>query len=86
VANLDRRIDGAVRGRVVEGRRSALGRAAGKLDSLSPLAVLSRGYALVFDDGGRLLRRAADVEVGADVRVRLGEGGLAARVTAKEPR
>jgi exonuclease VII large subunit len=47
--------------------------------------VLSRGYALVFDDGGRLLRRSADVDVGADVRVRLGEGGLTARVTAKEP-
>jgi len=85
VANLDRRLDAAARGRL-DGRRGALGRAAGKLDSLSPLAVLSRGYALVFDDAGRLLRRAADVEVGADVRVRLGEGGLAARVTAKEPR
>ena len=85
VANLDRRLDGAARGHI-DGRRGALGRAAGKLDSLSPLAVLSRGYALVFDDAGRLLRRSADVEVGADVRVRLGEGGLNARVTAKEPR
>ena len=78
-------LESGARGRV-QGRRSALGRAAGKLDSLSPLAVLSRGYALVFDDAGRLLRRSADVEVGADLRVRLGEGGLAARVTAKEPR
>jgi exodeoxyribonuclease VII large subunit len=85
VANIDRRLEAAARGRL-DGRRSALGRAAGKLDSLSPLAVLSRGYALAFDDAGRLLRRSADVEVGADVRVRLGEGGLAARVTAKEPR
>jgi exodeoxyribonuclease VII large subunit len=85
VANLDRRLESGARGRV-DGRRSALGRAAGKLDSLSPLAVLSRGYALVFDDAGRLLRRSADVEVGADLRVRLGKGELAARVTAKEPR
>lgn len=84
-ANLDRRLEAAARGRL-DGRRFALGRAAGKLDSLSPLAVLSRGYALVFDDGGRLLRRSTDVDVGADVRVRLGEGGLTARVTAKEPR
>ena len=85
VANFDRRLDGAARGRV-QGRRAALGRAAGKLDSLSPLAVLSRGYALVFADGGRLLRSSADVDIGADVRVRLGEGGLTARVTDKEPR
>jgi exodeoxyribonuclease VII large subunit len=85
VANLDRRLDGAGRGRI-EGRKSALGRAAGKLDSLSPLAVLSRGYALVFDDAGRLLRSSAEAQVGAEVSVRLAEGRLTARVTAKEPR
>lgn len=84
IANLDRRLEAGARGRV-QGRRSALGRAAGKLDSLSPLAVLSRGYALVFDQGGRLLRSSADVDVGGEVKVRLGEGALDARVTAKEP-
>jgi exodeoxyribonuclease VII large subunit len=83
VANVERRLESAVRGRVAA-RRSSFGRAAGKLESLSPLAVLSRGYALVFDDAGRLLRRSADVAVGSDLRVRLGEGTLAARVTAKE--
>jgi exodeoxyribonuclease VII large subunit len=84
VAHLDHRLDRAASGRV-EARRSLLGRAAGKLDSLSPLAVLSRGYALVFDDAGRLLRRSAETEVGADVSVQLAEGRLTARVTSKEP-
>jgi exodeoxyribonuclease VII large subunit len=83
IANLDRRVEAAVRGRV-DARRSGLGRAAGKLDSLSPLAVLSRGYALAFDEGGRLLRRSAEVAVGDAVRVRLGEGALSARVTARD--
>ena len=83
VAHVERRLESSVRGRVLA-RRSALARAAGKLDSLSPLAVLSRGYALVFDDQGRLLHRAADATVGADLRVRLGEGALTARVTGKE--
>ena len=70
----------------LEARRSALGRFAAKLDGLSPLAVLSRGYALVWDaEGQRLVRRAADAAVGDRLRVRLHEGTLEATVTAKEP-
>ncbi len=66
--------------------RSTLGRLAGKLDSLSPLAVLGRGYALVWDASGRrLVRAASEVGVGDAVRVRLHEGTLSATVTGKEP-
>ena len=82
-ANLERRLDASARARVTA-RRSALARAAGKLDSLSPLAVLSRGYALAFDAAGRLVRTSADVAVGDAVRVRLGEGALDTRVTGRE--
>jgi len=82
-ANLERRLDASARGRV-QARRAALARAAGKLDSLSPLAVLSRGYALAFDAGGRLVRRSADVAVGDAVRVRLGEGAIDTRVTGRK--
>ncbi len=70
----------------LEARRSSLGRLAGKLDGLSPLAVLSRGYALVWHaDGLRLVRDSADVAVGDPLRVRLPVGTLAATVTGKEP-
>ncbi len=65
---------------------SDLGRLAGKVDSLSPLAVLGRGYALVWDASGRrLVRAASEVALGDAVRVRLHEGTLAATVTGKEP-
>ena len=50
--------------------------AAGKLDSLSPLAVLSRGYAIAFDVDGAVIKRAADVGAGDRVRVRLADGEL----------
>jgi exodeoxyribonuclease VII large subunit len=69
-----------------EARRSSLGRLAAQLDGLSPLAVLSRGYALVWDgEGRRLVRDASAVEVGDAVRVRLHQGTLSATVTGKEP-
>jgi len=81
----DDRLQALVRARLSSGR-SALGRLAGKVDSLSPLAVLARGYALVWDaQGQRLLRAAREVEVGDGLRVRLHEGTLAATVTGKEP-
>jgi exodeoxyribonuclease VII large subunit len=72
--------------RRLEARRAALSGLIGKLDTLSPLAVLSRGYALVWDASGRhLLRRAGDASVGDAVRIRLHEGLLRAAITGKEP-
>ena len=50
--------------------------AAGKLESLSPLSVLARGYAIAFDLQGRVIKRAADVSAGERVRVRVSEGEL----------
>jgi exodeoxyribonuclease VII large subunit len=78
------RLEAGFRGEF-EARRGALSLLAGKLDSLSPLAVLSRGYALVWDgERRRLLRAAADVEVGDRIGVRLHAGSLEARVVSKE--
>jgi exodeoxyribonuclease VII large subunit len=56
--------------------------AAGRLHSLSPLAVLGRGYAVCWDSRrARIIRRAADVAAGDAVRVTLGEGEIACQVT-----
>jgi exodeoxyribonuclease VII large subunit len=78
------RLNALLRARLLAGR-SALGRLAGKVDSLSPLAVLARGYALVWDaHGQRLVRAAREVEPGDALRVRLHEGTLTTTVTGKE--
>lgn len=56
------------------------------LQSLSPLAILDRGYALVFDSQGRLLKDVNSVEAGDDISARLAHGQLRAKVTGKQQR
>lgn len=51
-----------------------------RLEGLSPLKVLARGYSLTTTEAGALVRRAADVQVGDALRVRLQEGELSAEV------
>jgi exodeoxyribonuclease VII large subunit len=46
--------------------------------------VLSRGYALVYDADGTLLRSAADTALGHTIRARLATGTLEAEVTATQ--
>ena len=51
-----------------------------QLGALSPLAVLSRGYALVYNEGGTLIRKAADVTPGEAIVTRLARGRIRSRV------
>ena len=68
-----------------EKRRAGLSRLAASLDGLSPLAVLGRGYALVWDEAGRrLVRDAAEVDQGQGLRIRLHRGALRATVLSRE--
>jgi exodeoxyribonuclease VII large subunit len=50
------------------------------LEHLSPLTVLSRGYAIVERTDGQVVRSAADAALDETLRVRLGEGELGVRV------
>ena len=54
------------------------------LESLSPLAILDRGYALVFDAQGNLLKDAGKANVGEEISARLAHGELRATVTKQE--
>jgi exodeoxyribonuclease VII large subunit len=54
------------------------------LESLSPLAILDRGYALVFDANGKLLKDPSAVDVGDEISARLAHGEIQAAVTRKQ--
>ncbi|MBT8106712.1 MAG: exodeoxyribonuclease VII large subunit [Gammaproteobacteria bacterium] len=59
-------------------RVALLGRA---LHSVSPLATLERGYAIVLDADGKAMTDAAAAKEGDEIRARLSKGELAATVT-----
>ena len=58
-------------------------RLAASLDALSPLKVLSRGYA-VATAGGEVIKSAEDADVGDKINVRLAEGSLDCLVTERK--
>jgi exodeoxyribonuclease VII large subunit len=64
--------------------RGTLDRRTASLEALSPVAILNRGYALVFDADGRLVKDAARLNAGDDLSARLARGRVRARVTATE--
>ncbi|PZR17638.1 MAG: exodeoxyribonuclease VII large subunit [Archangium gephyra] len=82
---LSRRLDGARREAVASWRRE-LGLAASKLDALSPLKVLGRGYAIAQRDDGHVVRAGSDVKPGEQLRLRLERDTLRVQVTGIEPK
>jgi len=79
LAGKSERLDSATRARL-RGERSRLALAAGRLDALSPLAVLKRGYAICRDARGAVIKDAQSASAGDRVEVALAQGGLDCRV------
>lgn len=80
-ARLDRtadRLTGALERRL-ERHRHELAGLAGRLDALSPLRILERGYALARDARGRVLKTVAQFPRGLAFRLRVTDGEVAAR-------
>lgn len=81
-AELDRlmqRQDAAIKNKLKQSRLT-LGHQAQRLDLLSPLSILGRGYSITSDAQGRAIRKASEVQTGDKIQVRLHRGHLLARV------
>jgi exodeoxyribonuclease VII large subunit len=65
--------------------RNRLTHATARLQALSPLNVLNRGYAIVYNAEGTILRAATETAPQQTIRVRLAQGSFAAEVKSTEP-
>ena len=66
---------------VNEIKKHALSALSGKLEALSPLAVLSRGYGVVSSEEGKVIKEIADVSVGDKITVKVRDGEIYAGVS-----
>ena len=79
---VQQKLAGAAR-MTLEGDERRFAQLAAKLDAMSPLKVLGRGYAMAQLEDGTVLRSAQQADIGDRVQVRLGEGFLSCTVNDK---
>ena len=89
LAAISREIDSHTAGLAAATRRFLLvrrvrwERTGARLEEMSPLKILERGYALVFDSAGNLVKDAAQLNVSDEVSTRLARGTIVSTVKAK---
>lgn len=66
--------------RIVSQKRHRFVESTAKLDAMSPLKVLTRGYALTTTDKGVVLRSVRQVEIGQKIQISMGDGKIGATV------
>ena len=69
-------------GRGLDRRRGRLAVAAAELSAVSPVATLARGFAIVRDAEGRLIRSVSQTRPGTAITIQLGDGSFGAQVTS----
>ena len=74
---------GAAGRSLLQQKRARLEQLTSQMEALSPVAILERGYALVFDASGKLVKDAAQVNAGEDISARLARGEISATVKKK---
>lgn len=84
VGQLSQRLDRAM-WQLLGHKRERMAHAGQALHLVSPLSILSRGYAIVSTPDQAVVRRASDLAVGDPIAARLGSGSVEATVTRVRP-
>ena len=83
ILNLDREMESLMKS-LMERKKSSLLQGAAKLDALSPLAVLGRGYSALFNEKGETIHKNEQIKAGDKVIVRLSDGTAKAEILEVE--
>lgn len=70
----------AVSRQMLQGKKEQFVRLTAKLDALSPLKVLSRGYSVVRNEDGKILQNVSELAVGDRIHIDLCSGAVRAEV------
>ena len=65
---------------ILSEKKQILGVLASKLDGLSPLGTISRGFSLAFNEDGKLIKKVTDVKSGDKIDLRVSDGRVRATV------
>jgi len=79
ILSLDRELETALE-KLLQEKKSRFLQSAAKLEALSPLSVLTRGYSALFSDDGKPVRSKKDLKVGDRVTVRMWDGSVKAEI------
>ncbi len=77
---------GAAARAIIRERQGRLNTLAGKLQSLSPLAVLERGYSVTTDEQGHVVRDASALRKGEVIATRFAKGLATSKVESVQPK
>ncbi len=80
---LGQRLEGTMAAKLTQ-EKSRLAQHTGKLEALSPLGILSRGYSVAAKDDGKVISSVNDVAVGDNFTLRLSDGTIDAAVRRNE--
>ena len=83
ILNLDREMENRM-AYMIERKKSALLQGAARLDALSPLAVMSRGYSALFNEKGETVNKNNQLAKGDRVKIRLSDGTAKAEILEVE--